>query len=126
MIHTSHSKKDLIEFIETFEMWDIIDYHDLSKDELRREIWENLRGKRHIATIPENNFFIESIPDLMKYLNTPCPKQFMTKSKETEIHDKSQNIIFYSRECSHIISASNFKDMDEIIQTANEVAIYDE
>ena len=38
MIHTSHSKKDLIEFIETFEMWDIIDYHDLSKDELRRSI----------------------------------------------------------------------------------------
>jgi len=123
MIHYSHSKKDLVEIIEVFEFWDIIDYRDLCKEDLKKTLWDYLRECKSIPADDEF-FFINDVAGLMKYLNSPCPKQHMTDIKERDISDKCRNLIFYSKECSHSITASNFVDIDEIIQSAHEIAKY--
>jgi len=43
MIHSTHTKKDLIEIIEVFE-FDIEDYQDYSKSELSKTLWEYINN----------------------------------------------------------------------------------
>ena len=54
MIHSTHTKKDLIEIIEVFE-FDIEDYQDYSKSELSKTLWEYIEN---ITTIqPDCSYF---------------------------------------------------------------------
>ena len=55
MIHPTHPKKDLIEIIELFEFYDIDDYRELCKDELRHILWDYIRKCKKIP--PDNEFF---------------------------------------------------------------------
>jgi hypothetical protein len=121
MIHPTHPKKDLIEIVELFEFFEIDDYRDMCKDDLRHSLWNYLRKCKNIS--PDNQFFfVNDVKDLLKYLNAPCPRQHMTDAVREDISDKCKNIIFYCRACSHSIASSNFVDIDEIVETAEEVA----
>ena len=121
MIHGSHSKKDLIEIVEMFELFGIIDYRDMSKDELQVAIWSYVRDIGYIKPDQEY-FFVDDANALLKYLNSPSPRQILTAQQLEAITNTCKNIIFYSKQCAHQISASNYSDIDEIIDDAIEVS----
>ena len=121
MIHPTHPKKDLIEIIELFEFYEIDDYRELCKDELRHILWDYIRKCKKIP--PDNEFFfVDDVKSLLKYLNSPCPRQHMTDATREDVSDKCKNIIFYCRSCAYSIASSNFLDLDEIIQVAHDIA----
>tara|TARA_Y100000592_G_C5447938_1_gene307094 strand:+ start:1022 stop:1576 length:555 start_codon:yes stop_codon:yes gene_type:complete len=121
MIHPTHPKKDLIEIIELFEFYDIDDYRELSKDDLRHILWNYIRKCKKIE--PDDEFFfVDDVKSLLKYLNSPCPRQHMTEVVREDISDKCKNLIFYCRACQYSIASSNFIDIDEILQTAEDIA----
>ena len=51
MIHSSHSKKDLIEVIERFQLYSIINYNELRKNHLSKALWTLLETN---PSIPED------------------------------------------------------------------------
>ena len=123
MIHSSHSKKDLIEIIELFEFWDIDDYRDLPKPQLQKVLWSYVVQLNHIK--PDNeHYFIEDVGDLLKYLNNPCPKQLLTSQQLEHITDLCKNIVFYSKACSHSLGGSNYTCIDEVVEDAITISQY--
>jgi hypothetical protein len=123
MIHSSHSKKDLIELIELFELWDIEDYRDLPKPDLQIALWSYVKKLKKIK--PDSEFyFIDDVAGLMKYLNQPCPRQLLTRPKLEHITDLCKDIIFYSKTCSHCLGGSNYTCIDEVIEDGIEISQY--
>ncbi len=121
MIHSSHSKKDLIEIIELFELFGIVDYRDMTKEELQIAVWDYVRDIGYIKPDQEY-FFVDDATALLKYLNSPSPRQILTSQQLEHITNTCKNLIFYSKQCNHQISASNYTDLDEIIDDAIEVS----
>tara|TARA_R100000781_G_C4037066_1_gene112675 strand:+ start:103 stop:657 length:555 start_codon:yes stop_codon:yes gene_type:complete len=121
MIHPSHSKKDLIEVIEMFELFGIVDYRDMTKDELQVAVWDYVRDIGYIKPDQEY-FFVDDANALLKFLNSPSPRQILTSQQLEHITNTCKNLIFYSKQCAHQISASNYTDLDEIIDDAIEVS----
>lgn len=122
-IHPSHSKKDLIEIIECFELNEIEDYRDMAKDDLRIELCEYIQGLEYLKPDREH-FFISSVDDLIKYLINPTPKQLLTNQQMEKVSVITKNIIFYCRECSHSLCASNYDEIDEVIEDAIFISQY--
>lgn len=123
MIHASHTKKDLIELIECFELYEIDDYRDMSKSELKEDLWDYVKGLKYIKTDQEI-FFVDDVGDLLRYLNNPSPKQLLSAPALELVTNTSKNIIFYCRTCSHCIAASNYTCIDEIIEDAIDISKY--
>tara|TARA_R110000803_G_scaffold82148_2_gene148216 strand:- start:2569 stop:3123 length:555 start_codon:yes stop_codon:yes gene_type:complete len=123
MIHSSHSKKDLIEIIEYFEFNEIEDFRDKSKVSLQKELWEYVRGLKYIHPDRET-FFVEDVSGLIRFLQGRSPKQLLTQHHLEKVSLMSKNIIFYCRECSYSLPASNYDCIDEIIENAIEISQY--
>ncbi len=121
MIHSSHSKKDLIEIIELFELWDIDDYRDLPKPDLQKALWNYVLQLKKIKPDDEY-YFIDDVAGLLKYLNNPCPRQILTAQQLEHITDLCKDIIFYSKTCSHSIGGSNYSCIDEVVEDAIEIS----
>tara|TARA_R110001592_G_scaffold94039_2_gene272647 strand:- start:224 stop:778 length:555 start_codon:yes stop_codon:yes gene_type:complete len=121
MIHPSHSKKDLIEVIELFELYGIVDYRDMTKEELQIAVWDYVRDIGYIKPDQEY-FFVDDSHALLKYLNTASPRQILTAQQLESITNTCKNLIFYSKQCSHQIGSSNYTDIDEIIDDAIEIS----
>ena len=122
-IHHTHSKKDLIEIIECFELTEIEDARDMPKDELREEISDYIDGMIYLKPNTDN-FFINTVDELKSYLKEPTPKQLLTNAEMEKVSVITKNIIFYCRECSFCLAASNFVEMDELIEDAIYISRY--
>jgi len=121
MIHSSHSKKDLIEVVELFELYGIDDYREMNKNQLQKAIWSYVKEIGYIK--PDNEFFfVEDAKSLLKYLNTKSPRQLLTAQQLEHITNICKNLIFYSKQCCHQLSASNYTEMDEVIEDAIEIS----
>lgn len=123
MIHPSHSKKDLVEIIEYFEFAEIEDVRDKSKSSLQKELWEYVKGLKYINPDLET-FFVEDVGGLIRYLTTRSPKQLLTQHHLEKVSLMSKNIIFYCRECSYCLPASNYDCVDELIEAAIDISQY--
>tara|TARA_R110000787_G_C13366002_1_gene440445 strand:+ start:691 stop:1245 length:555 start_codon:yes stop_codon:yes gene_type:complete len=123
MIHSSHSKKDLVELIEYFNFVEIDDFREKSKAELQVELWEYVKGLKYINPDMET-FFVEDVAELIRYLQRRSPKQLLTQHHLEKVSLMSKNIIFYCRECSYCLPASNYDCIDEVVENAIEVSQY--
>jgi hypothetical protein len=121
MIHKSHSRKDLIEVIEAFELWDIDDYRDIQKAELVKVLWDYLKKCKEICP-DDNTLFINDINDLRKYLVKPSPRQVVSVKEKLVILDKVRNIIFYAKHTGYFISGSNYDTIEEIQEDAHYIS----
>ncbi len=122
-IHHSHSKKDLIEIIECFELNEIEDYRDMLKDDLRTELSEYILGLEYLK--PDNqHFFISNVDELISYLMNPTPKQLLTNVELEKVSIITKNIIYYCRECSYCLPASNYDEIDEVIEDGIYISKY--
>lgn len=122
-IHSSHSKKDLIEIIECFELNEIVDFRDMTKDELRIELCEYILGLEYLKPDTEH-YFISSVDELIEYLMRPTPKQLLTNQQMEKVSIMTKNIIFYCRGCSYSLMASNYNEIDEVVEDAIYISQY--
>ena len=114
MIHPSHSKKDLIELCNFFNI-EILDIHDLSKCELVSKLENELELIDYIE--PDNtNYFVEDINELKFFLESPNQQKSITTSEKERIIQISRDIILYCRNGYHfnlrINNIETLRDLD--------------
>ena len=95
MIHPSHSKKDLIELCDVFNI-EILDVHDLSKMSLVTTLSKILEKIDYIE--PENDYyFINNIEDLKRYLTEPNQAKNLSITEKERLIIISRDIISYCK-----------------------------
>jgi hypothetical protein len=122
MIHPSHSRRDLIEIVEIFEIW-IDDFRELNKKDLSKQLWLKLKEEAELPDYTEF-FDFEDINDLKIYLKKQTPKNTIPANEKQVIYDKVRNIIFYCKGANYIVFGSNYKDIKDVIKDANDISIY--
>tara|TARA_R110001606_G_scaffold396339_1_gene570280 strand:- start:2256 stop:2810 length:555 start_codon:yes stop_codon:yes gene_type:complete len=117
-IDKSFTKKDLLEFIELYEM-DIDDTTEMPKVTLQFEIMNYLK----CASIEENAEYpmITCSADLISYLEKEKPNTGLNYKEKQEIIHIAKSLIQYCRG-SYCLSLSNYNSIDEIYQEGLKVA----
>ena len=123
VIHKSHTKKDLIEIIEVFELKDIQNYRELNKDTLVSLLDLHLRT---IADITPNleYFDLEDLDDLRTYLKNPSPKQVLNIKEKDKVIDKAKHIIFFCRITGYTLGATTYSTKEEVLEDAMYIRKY--
>tara|TARA_R110000803_G_scaffold14214_1_gene39540 strand:+ start:350 stop:904 length:555 start_codon:yes stop_codon:yes gene_type:complete len=120
-IHTSHSKKELMEVIEVFDI-KIADYKALNKQNLSKQILYQLSI---VDEIKEDNdfFFINNKKELLDYLINPDSSKVLSVKEKDAVMELAKYIIMYCKN-GYYLSHSPFIDFDEMIVKANHIANY--
>lgn len=119
-IHPSHSRKDLIEICEVFNI-ELVDIHDISKNELALSLESGLDAIDFIE--PEDLFYhIKDLEELKMYLSEPNQTKNLSIAERERIITISRNIISYCRSGFHL--GIVFKDLKQLKKSAEEVAQY--
>jgi len=122
IIHSSHTRKDICEIIEIFDLIDYIeDYSDLTKKDLVKDFTQVLNKIKKISR-DDKFLFIEDIEGLKEYLQKPNQTRITVKEK-CEIMDIAKDIIFYCKN-GFLLSVSNFECTDEIKDKADYISCY--
>ncbi len=120
MIHNSHSRKDLLELSDIFNVR-IEDKYDLSKKELANSFWDSLQTMRTLEP-DEQYYFIESKDELLEYLENPHQTKSLTIQDKQEIIKFSRYIIYY---CDHGFNLQpHFETIQELKQIAEYISNY--
>lgn len=119
-IHPTHTRKNLIEITEVFDL-PIIDYSDETKTSLARKIESVLEGMDQINRDDEY-FYIENISQLKEYLSLPNQFRVTVKEKDRLI-DIAKDILFYCK-MGYLLSCSVFNCVDDIRSKAEEISFY--
>ena len=122
MIHPSHSKKDLVEIVERFQLYQIDNYKDMKKDKLSLKIWDVLKTLEYIP--PETEwFFISDVFDLREYLRIQTTKQITTNSVKYDVTDRVKNLIFYAKG-GYVFTGTNYNTIDDVLIDAEFIKHY--
>ncbi len=118
MIHPSHSRKDLIEVCEVFNI-EIEDLYDLQKISLVCFLEAELESIDYIE--PEYEFyFVEDIDELKRYLSDPNQTKNITIATKEKVIKDSRRIISYCQSGFEIFP--HFKSKEEVFESALVVA----
>tara|TARA_R110000751_G_scaffold120904_3_gene221485 strand:+ start:91 stop:636 length:546 start_codon:yes stop_codon:yes gene_type:complete len=118
MIHPSHSRKDLIEIYEVFNI-EIEDLYDLPKISLITTLEQELEKIDDIE--PERDFyFVENIDELKRYLESPNQTKNITIATKEKVIKDSRRIISYCQSGYEIFP--HFKSKEEVFVSALVVA----
>jgi len=113
MIHQTHSKKDLIEIVESFQLFEIENYGSMKKKMLAQEVWRVLSGRDHIT--PDNEyFFVTTIDELMDYLVHTSAKQITSNSVKFDVVDRVKNLQYYTRG-GYEFAGTNYECIEDVI-----------
>jgi len=95
IIHPSHSKKDLIELCDVFNI-EILDIYDLTKTSLVSTLSQILEKIDYIE--PENDYyFIDNIEDLKRYLIEANQSKNLSITEKERLITISRDIISYCK-----------------------------
>lgn len=120
-IHTSHSKKELCEIINIFEL-NIVEYLKLNKQQLCKQLLYQLSVIDKIK--PDNDYyFVKDKKELMDYLTNPDCSKVLTVKQKDEVMELAKYIIMYSKN-GFYLSHSPFLDWDEMIVKAKQISQY--
>jgi hypothetical protein len=120
-IHVSHSKRELCEICEVFDL-QIPKYKELLKKELAPAILYKLSTIDDIK--PDNDFyFIDNKKELLEYLTTPNQSKNLTIKEKDVIMNNAKKIIAYVNN-GYWLMSSEFDDWDDLLEVANNVAKY--
>jgi hypothetical protein len=120
-IHKSHSRNDLIEIIEIFNL-DITDYELLSKDGIRDNIMIALKSVSNVA--PNCDFPIMDLDTLCDFLEHPSPRKSISPEDKLEIMKKVKRIIHFVQLCSCDLNASHYKTLKAVRKDVNYIRKY--
>jgi len=120
-IHVSHSKKELCEICEVFDL-QIPNYKELLKKELAPAILYKLST---IDDIPADNdfYYIDNKQELIEYLTTPNQSKNLTIKEKDKIMLLAKKIIAYVNN-GYWLTTSDFDDWDTLLDKAKIVARY--
>ena len=118
MIHPSHSRKDLIEICEVFNI-EIEDIYDQPKISLVTLLESELEGMDYIE--PEYEFyFIENLQELKRYLLEPNQSKNITIATKEIVMKDARKLISYCKSGYDIYP--HFKSKEEVYETGKIVA----
>ena len=118
MIHPSHSRKDLIEVCEVFNI-EIEDLYDLPKISLQAHLEKELEQMPELE--PEYEYyFVDNIEDLKRYLFEPNQSKNVTIATKEKVMKDSRRIIAYCKSAYNIFP--HFKSKEEVYECAKIVA----
>ena len=118
-IHQSHSRKELSEITEIFNL-NVTNYNKLNKKDLAKSLLYQLST---ISEIKEDNdyYFVKNKQELIDYLVNPDCSKNLTVKEKTEVMDLSKYIIQYCKN-DFFLSYSPFLDYDDMIKKAKYIA----
>jgi hypothetical protein len=120
-IHSSHSKKELVDISSVFELG-IPDIVDLNKSELVKEMIYVLEALDEI--LPDDTyFFIDSKQELLDYLRNPNQSKLLTIKEKTEIMTIAKNIILYCK-ADFFMARSGYYDFQQLYESALKISKY--
>jgi hypothetical protein len=114
-IHSSHSKKELVEVVKSFNL-NIPDFLDVNKSELIVRIKDALDSLVEIEP-EEEYFFVNTKKELVEYLENHNPSKTLTIKEKDKIMLIAKKIIQYCRN-GYFLSYSNYEDFAEIFSEA--------
>jgi hypothetical protein len=120
-IHSSHSKKELQEIIEVFEL-NIANYKNMNKKDISYSLLYELSK---IDNIIEDNefFFIKDKAELMEYLINPDSSKSLTIKEKAEVMEIAKYIIMYCKN-SYYLSCSPFLNWEDMNVKVKYIAQY--
>jgi len=120
-IHSSHSKKELQEIIEVFEL-QIADYKNMNKKDISHSLMYELSKIDEI--IPDDEFFfIKNKAELMDYLLHPDSSKSLTIKEKAEVMEIAKYIIMYCKN-SYYLSYSPFLNWEDMYEKVKHIAQY--
>ena len=113
MIHKTFTKKDLLEFIDIYEI-DIEDPKSLSKKDLQTELEEYLEKMTDDLPFSTEYDFVTP-EDLLMYLQNEKPNLDLNYREKGEMISLAKKVIHYCRN-GYSIAFTQFTEIDEIYQ----------
>tara|TARA_R110001606_G_scaffold46903_4_gene119818 strand:- start:811 stop:1344 length:534 start_codon:yes stop_codon:yes gene_type:complete len=120
MINKTHSKKDLINIIHTFNI-DLPDATDYNKKDLIFVLETELERNEDYQ-YEDNIYFIECKKDLLIYLKNPNINKIPIKEKDNIIKNSKEIIKFCK--CNGNILCTYFDTLDNLKIIANNISYY--
>lgn len=93
MIHSSHSRKDLLELCDIFNIR-VEDKFNCSKKQLSEGMWDSINSTKKLVP-DDKNYHLKSKKDLIEYLKLPHQTKSLSISDKQEIIKYCRQIIFY-------------------------------
>lgn len=120
-IHSSHSKKELQEIIEVFEL-KIANYKNMNKKDICHSLMYELSK---IDEIIEDNefFFIKNKAELMEYLIHPDSSKSLTIKEKAEVMEIAKYIMMYCKN-SYYLSYSPFLNWEDMYEKVKHISQY--
>jgi len=118
MIHPSHSRKDLIEICEVFNI-ELEDLYDLPKISLVSLLETEIEAMPEIE--PEYEYyFVDNLEELKRYLQAPNQTKNITIATKEKVIKDSRRIISYCQSGYEIFP--HFKNKEEVYECGKIVA----
>lgn len=110
-IHTSHSKKELLEIVSSFDL-NVENKYDLNKSELVISINKAISLKDEIPADDEY-FFVENKKELIEYLESPNQSKVLTIKEKNALMLIAKKVIIYCRN-GHYLASSGYDSYDDL------------
>tara|TARA_R110000787_G_scaffold2040_4_gene8370 strand:+ start:1663 stop:2214 length:552 start_codon:yes stop_codon:yes gene_type:complete len=118
-IHTSHSRKELVQVIEQFNI-DIPNKLDLPKKEIQVLLINKLFEIDKIIEEDEY-FFVKTKDELIEYLSKPNQSKQLTIKEKDNVMLTAKKIIGYCKN-SYFLTPYNYESFDDLLVEANYIA----
>lgn len=118
-IHTSHSRKELLQVIQQFNI-NILNKDDLSKKEIQVLLINELIKLDEIVEEDEY-FFVKSKQELIEYLSKPNQSKTLTIKEKDSVMLTAKKIIGYCKN-SYFLTPYNYETFDELLEEAHYIA----
>ncbi len=122
IIDKSHSKKELLFLIDYFNIPTGLSQKN-NKYEIATNLWDIISKLDYISIPKENQYLINDVKDLRKYLKTRNPKKVLSVKEKDAITFKANKVIHYCKN-GYNITESFFEDMIELYDTASHISKY--
>tara|TARA_R110000868_G_scaffold193346_4_gene438141 strand:- start:435 stop:992 length:558 start_codon:yes stop_codon:yes gene_type:complete len=120
-IHSSHSRKELIQVIEQFNI-DITNKNDLAKKDISALLIMKLNEMCDDEIQEEDEyFFVSSKQELIDYLQKPNQSKILTIKEKDNVMETAKKIISYCKN-SFFLTPYNYETFDELITEATYIA----
>ena len=127
-IHTSHSRKDLIDLIDIYNLDEnnnyLYNYLEMSKIVLSKLLWKSIQQLDSLSIKDNDLFFIKDLDHLKEYISSRSPNKSIRGKDVLHLYDKLKNLNFYVKKCGYNIHQSNYNCLNDIITDIDFVRQY--
>ena len=120
-IHSSHSRKELIQIIQQFKI-DIPSVNDLPKKDIQVLLSNKLMTLPEEAfTEEEEYFFVKDKNELLEYLGKPNQSKILTIKEKDSVMLTAKRIISYCKN-SFYLTPYNYETFEDLLKEAEYIA----